>query len=56
MITQIHSHFLYPYPSFLLHESQPHNDLIYVHVHVEVLHRCQVVLYADLGCTIAFAY
>jgi hypothetical protein len=56
MITRIHSHFLYPYSSFLLHESQPHDDHIYVHVHVDVLHEHQVVLYADLGCTIAFAY
>jgi hypothetical protein len=56
MITRIHSHFLYPYSSFLLHESRPHDDHIYIHVHVDVLHERQVVLYADLGCTIAFAY
>jgi hypothetical protein len=54
MITQIHSRFLYPYPSFLLHEFRPHNDHIYVHV--DVLHGRQVVLYADLGCTLAFTY
>jgi hypothetical protein len=56
MITRIHSRFLYPYPSFLLHESQPHDDHIYVHVHVDVLHRRQVVLYTDLGCTFVVAY
>jgi hypothetical protein len=56
MITRIHSRFLYPYPSFLLHESQPHDNHIYVHVHVDVLHGRQVALYADLGCTLAFAY
>jgi hypothetical protein len=48
-ITRIHSRFLYPYPSFLLYESRPHDDHIYVHVHVDVLHRRQVVLYTDLG-------
>jgi hypothetical protein len=55
-ITQIHSRFLYPYPSFLLHESRPQGDHIYVHVHVDVLHRRQVVFNADLGYTLAFAY
>jgi hypothetical protein len=56
MITRIHSRFLYPYPSFLLHESQPHDDDIYIHVHIDVLHGHQVVLYADLCCTLTFAY
>jgi hypothetical protein len=56
MITGIYSRFLYPYPSFLLHESRPHDDHIYVHVHVDVLDGHQVILYADLGCTLAFAY
>jgi hypothetical protein len=51
----IHSRFPYPYPSFLLHESRPHDDHIYVHVYVDVLHECQVVEYTDLGCTIPFA-
>jgi hypothetical protein len=55
-ITRIHSRFLYPYPSFLLHESRPQDDHIYVHVQVDVLHIRQVVLYANLGCTLAFAY
>jgi hypothetical protein len=56
MITGIYSRFLYPYPSFLLHESRPHDNHIYVHVHVDVLDGHQVILYADLGCTLAFAY
>jgi hypothetical protein len=55
-ITRIHSRFLYPYPLFLLHESRSHDDHIYIHVHVDVLHGCQVILYADLGFTLAFAY
>jgi hypothetical protein len=53
--TLIHSRFSYPYPSFLLHESWPHDNHIYVHVYVDVLHERQVVMYADLGCTISFA-
>jgi hypothetical protein len=56
MITRIHSHFPYPFPSFLLHESWPHDNHIYVHIHVDVLHRRQVAFYANLGCTLAFAY
>jgi hypothetical protein len=51
----IHSRFPYPYPSFLLHESQPHDDHIYVHVYVDVLYERQVVVYADLSCTLPFA-
>jgi hypothetical protein len=43
-------------PSFLLHESRPYDDHIYVHVHVDVIYGRQVVLYANLGCTLAFAY
>jgi hypothetical protein len=53
--TLIHSRFPYSYPSFLLHESQPHDDHIYVHVYVDVLHERQVVVYAELGCTLPFA-
>jgi hypothetical protein len=55
MITRIYSHFLYPCPSFLLHKSRSHDDHIYVHIHVGVLHGRQVVLYTDLGCILAFA-
>jgi hypothetical protein len=44
------------YPSFLLHKSRPHNDHIYVHVHVDVLHEHQVAVYANLGCSLPFAY
>jgi hypothetical protein len=43
------------YPSFLLHESRPHDDHIYIHVYIDVLHEHQVVEYADLGCTLPFA-
>jgi hypothetical protein len=53
--TLIHSRFPYPYPSFLLHESRSHDDHIYVHVYIDVLHEHQVVKYADLGCTLPFA-
>jgi hypothetical protein len=52
--TLIHSRFQYPYPSFLLHESRPHDDHIYVHVYVDVLHERQVAEYANLGCTLPF--
>jgi hypothetical protein len=31
----------------LLHESRPHDDHIYVHVHVDVLHGRQVAFYND---------
>jgi hypothetical protein len=54
--TLIHSHFPYLYPSFLLHEYRPHDDHIYVHVYVDVLHELQVAVYTDLGCTLPFAY
>jgi hypothetical protein len=54
--TLIHSRFSYLYPSFLLHESRPHDDHIYIHVYVDVLHECQVVVYTDLGCTLASTY
>jgi hypothetical protein len=53
--TLIHSRFSYPYPSFLLQESRPHDDHIYVHVYIDVLHEYQVAEYADLGCTLSFA-
>jgi hypothetical protein len=53
--TLIHSRFPYLYPSFLLHESQSHDDHIYVHVYIDVLHKRQVTVYADLGCTLPFA-
>jgi hypothetical protein len=53
--TLIHSRFTYLYPSFLLHESQHHDDHIYVHVYIDVLHKRQDVVYADLGCTLPFA-
>jgi hypothetical protein len=53
--TLIHSRFPYPYPSFLLHESQPHDDHIYVHVYVDALHEHQIAMYANLGCTLPFA-
>jgi hypothetical protein len=36
--TLIYSPFPYSYPSFLLHESRPHDDHIYVHVYIDVLH------------------
>jgi hypothetical protein len=53
--TLIHSRFSYPYPLFLLHESWPHDNHIYVYVYVDVLHERQVVMYVDLGCTFSFA-
>jgi hypothetical protein len=53
--TLIHSRFSYLYPSFLLHESCPHDDHIYVHVYVDVLHERQVTEYADLDCILPFA-
>jgi hypothetical protein len=53
--TLIHSCFSYLYPSFLLHESRPDDDHIYIHVYVDVLHEHQVAEYADLGCTLPFA-
>jgi hypothetical protein len=53
--TLIHSRFPYPYPSFLLHEFWPHDDHIYVHVYVDVLHERQVAKYADLDCTLPIA-
>jgi hypothetical protein len=54
--TLIHSHFLYTYPSFLLYESRPHADHIYVHVYADVLHEYQIAIYTDLGCTLLFTY
>jgi hypothetical protein len=54
--TLIHSRFPYLFPSFLLYESWPHDDHIYVDIHVDVLHECQVAMHTDLGCTLAFAY
>jgi hypothetical protein len=48
----IHTSFLYPYPSFLLHESLPHDDHNYVHVYVDVLHERQVTMHVDWGCTL----
>jgi hypothetical protein len=52
--TLIHSHFLYLYPSFMMHKSQPHGDHIYIHIYIDVLHERQVAVYADLGCTLSF--
>jgi hypothetical protein len=43
------THFCSPYQScsVLLHEPQPHNDHIDVHVYVDVLHECQVLVHTD---------
>jgi hypothetical protein len=34
----------------------PHDNHIYVYVHVDVLHGRKVAFYANLGCTLAFTY
>jgi hypothetical protein len=39
-------------PLILAAQSRPHEDHIYVHVHIDVLHECSVAVHADLGCTL----
>jgi hypothetical protein len=50
------THFRCPYQScsVLLHEPQPHADHICVHVYVDVLHKCQVLVRSDWGYTLTF--
>jgi hypothetical protein len=43
------THFRYPYQSrsLLLREPQPHINHISVHVYIDVLHECLVLVHAD---------
>jgi hypothetical protein len=54
-VTQTHFHRPYQSRSLLLHPL-PHDDHIDVHIYVDEFHECQVLLRADLGCTLSFAY
>jgi hypothetical protein len=46
--------FPYPYSSVLLHEPWPHGNHICIHINVDVLHQCQVVVHADWGYTLPY--
>jgi hypothetical protein len=45
--TLTHSCCPYQSPSVLLHEPQPHDDHICVHIYIDVLHEGQVIVRAD---------
>jgi hypothetical protein len=47
LTTLTHSRYPYQSRSVLLHEPQPHDDHICVHVYIDVLHEGQVVVHAD---------
>jgi hypothetical protein len=50
------TYFQCPYQSrsVLLHESHPHGDHIGIHIDINVLHKCQVLMHANWGYIIAF--
>jgi hypothetical protein len=54
--TRTHFRCTYQSCSLLLHEPLPHNDHIGVHIYVDELHECQVLLHTDLGCTLPFLF
>jgi hypothetical protein len=47
LTTLTHSRCPYQSRSVLLHEPQPHDDPIDVHIYVDVLYECQVLVRAD---------
>jgi hypothetical protein len=45
--TRTHFRCLYQSLSLLLREPRPHGDHIGIHIYVDVLHECQVLMHSD---------